>query len=104
MLLTIDRFIEKTCRGLLIVSVMAMLVLSLMTILLRFFSITFLWMDPLVRHLVFFATFLGAILAAGKGEHISFNLKFQSRDDRTSSLLYAYGRLFCPCTNSIYTM
>jgi TRAP-type C4-dicarboxylate transport system permease small subunit len=32
------------------------------------------WIDPLVRHLVFLATFLGGAVATGRGTHIAIDL------------------------------
>lgn len=54
--------------------IFSMLILALASISLRQFNITFLWIDPLVRHLVFLATFLGGSLAVGKNQHIKIDL------------------------------
>ncbi|MEE2832280.1 MAG: hypothetical protein VYD18_07960, partial [Candidatus Latescibacterota bacterium] len=51
-------------EGVLVMLVGALLVLAFSQILLRnFLGITWLWGDPLVRHLVLWASFLGALIA-----------------------------------------
>jgi TRAP-type C4-dicarboxylate transport system permease small subunit len=40
----------------------------------RWFHINFSWIDPFVRHLVFLGTFLGGVIATGKGNHIGIDL------------------------------
>ena len=52
-----------------------MIVLSCMQILLRtFFSSGLLWADPLLRYLVLWCGMLGAVSAAGQGQHIAIDL------------------------------
>jgi TRAP-type C4-dicarboxylate transport system permease small subunit len=51
-----------------------MLALSVFSILLRWFETSMLWIDPLVRHLVFLSAFLGGVLATGKGTHIGIDV------------------------------
>ncbi len=70
----LDKIIEKFSSYLLIISVLGMLLLTVFAIVARKFSISFIWIDPLVRHLVFLSAFLGGILAVGKGQHISIDV------------------------------
>lgn len=70
----IDLFAEKISSYGLVVSVVLMLFFSCLSIVLRWFNVTFLWIDPFVRHLVFLATFLGGVLATGKGTHIGIDI------------------------------
>ena len=58
----------------LIFSVFAMLSISVISIVLRWFSISIHWMEPFVRHLVFLSTFLGGVLATGRGTHIGIDI------------------------------
>ena len=51
-----------------------MMILSITGIVLRWFNIAFLWIDPLVRHLVFICTFLGGAIATGRGTHIGIDI------------------------------
>lgn len=71
---SIDGFLEKTAVWLLIISVAAMLSITLLTIVLRWFQTSILWLDPLVRHLVFFSAFLGGVLATGFRKHIGIDI------------------------------
>ena len=51
-----------------------MLILSLANITMRWFEHSVLWIEPLVRHLVFLAAFFGGALATGAGQHIKIDL------------------------------
>ncbi len=58
-------------EGLLLVLMACMLLLAFGQIALRnLFDITILWADPLVRHLVLWTSFLGALIATRQGRHI----------------------------------
>jgi TRAP-type C4-dicarboxylate transport system permease small subunit len=69
-----DDFLEKLSTWGLVISLGLMLSIASLNIVLRWFDITFLWFDPLVRHLVFLAAFLGGSLATSKGNHIRIDL------------------------------
>lgn len=69
-----DWFIEKMTTYLLVFSILAMLSLSSMSIVLRWFQYNITWIDPFVRHLVFFSAFLGGIMATGQGTHIGIDI------------------------------
>ncbi|MDC0255659.1 TRAP transporter small permease subunit [Bacteriovoracales bacterium] len=73
----VDTFMEKVSLYALIVSVFGMLLLTLLTIVLRWFSLTYLWMDPLIRHLVFLSTFLGGVVATGSKQHIAIDIFYR---------------------------
>lgn len=70
----IDLAIEKLTSVLLIISFLLLMAFAVMVIIVRWMNITVLWMDPLIRHLVFLIAFLGGIIATGRNEHISINL------------------------------
>ena len=58
-------------EGVLVLLVGSLLVLAFAQILLRnFLGITWLWGDPLVRHLVLWSSFLGALIATRLDRHI----------------------------------
>lgn len=57
--------------GLLVTMVAILLAISFGQILLRnLFDISLIWIDPLARHLVMWAGFFGALVAAREGKHI----------------------------------
>lgn len=70
----LDEFLEKVCFYGLVVALTLMLSLSLFNIVGRWFSLTFSWIDPFVRHLVFLSAFLGGGLATGSSKHIGIDL------------------------------
>ncbi len=74
LLTLIDNFLQKSCYYLLIICVYIMLIISVLTIVLRWFGVTYLWFDPLARHLVFFCAFLGGSLAVKNDNHIRIDL------------------------------
>ena len=78
----VDTFLEKVSLYSLIVSVLGMLLLTLLTIVLRWFSVTYLWMDPLIRHLVFLSTFLGGVLATGSKQHIAIDIIYKMAEQK----------------------
>lgn len=58
----------------LVTSITMLLGLSVATIVLRWFEISFSWIDPLVRHLVFLSAFLGGTLATARSTHIKIDI------------------------------
>ncbi len=70
----IDKFIEKLASWLLIICIFSIVLYSFFEIILRQFEITYLWISPLIRHLVFLCSFLGATLATGSEKHIRIDV------------------------------
>lgn len=70
----IDQAIDNFAKYLLVICISGMLIFSLATIIFRWMNITVLWFDPLIKHLVFFSTFLGGILTTGRNQHIGIDL------------------------------
>ncbi len=70
----IDAGFEKLITWLLVVIVLAMLTLSSANIAARWFQYNITWIDPFVRHLVFFSAFLGGVIATGRGTHIGIDI------------------------------
>lgn len=71
---TIDLWIEKVSTFLLVLFVLAMLFMSSLSIMARWFQINLSWVDPFVRHLVFLCAFLGGVIATGRGTHIGIDV------------------------------
>jgi len=74
MIKKIDQTIDKISFYMIIIAVFAMLIFSIINIVSRWFNHSFLWIDPLVRHLVFLSAFLGGVLATGQDKHIRIDL------------------------------
>lgn len=69
-----DEILEKISRWGLITCLLTILGLAVMSILLRWSGISFMWLEPLTRHLVFLSAFLGGSLATSKDVHIKVDL------------------------------
>lgn len=74
LLKNIDNGFEKVTVWILVCAVLTMLFFSVLTIVLRWFGTGLMWVEPFVRHLVFMSTFLGGILATGRGTHIGIDV------------------------------
>lgn len=70
----LDSWVEKVAIALLVSGVTSMLLLAVLTIVLRWFQMSLPWLDPMVRHLVFATTFLGGVVATGRGSHIGIDI------------------------------
>ncbi|MBT3982245.1 MAG: TRAP transporter small permease subunit [Bacteriovoracaceae bacterium] len=70
----IDNALERFAYYTLVICITLMVLLTLLGIGSRQFSTTFLWLDPLVRHLVFLSAFMGGVLATGKRGHIGIDI------------------------------
>jgi TRAP-type C4-dicarboxylate transport system permease small subunit len=73
-ILKIDNIVDAMTRWCLISSLAIMLVLSLLNIVLRWMGTSYLWIEPLVRHLVFLSAFLGGSLAVSRKVHIKIDV------------------------------
>ena len=70
----IDTGIDKAATIGLLVSLILMITLTILNIVLRWFDTTILWIEPLVRQLVFMGAFLGGTIATGSRNHIGIDL------------------------------
>jgi TRAP-type C4-dicarboxylate transport system permease small subunit len=70
----IQKYFDLAVKSVLVTCVFGMLIFSLLTIILRWMSTSLPWLDPLVRHLVFFSAFLGGTLAVAQDKHIAIDL------------------------------
>lgn len=69
-----DSFLEKFSYFAIVLCVGLMLILTISNIVMRWFNLSALWIDPFVRHLVFLSAFLGGVLATGADKHIRIDL------------------------------
>ena len=74
MIKTIDNALENISKWGTVLCVLLMLLLTVMNIVLRWFEVSLLWVEPLVRHLVFIAAFFGGSLATSHNHHIKIDL------------------------------
>lgn len=70
----VDKGFSKIISYCLVSFIGIMLALTILNIILRWFGINFMWIDPLVRHLVFSCAFLGGALATGQRNHIKIDI------------------------------
>ena len=91
---SIDSGVEKFSSFLLVIFIMTILTFSLASIFFRWFGLSFHWIEPLVRHLVFFCAFLGGVLATGKGSHIGIDLLTRYLEGKKYKKLQDYLLIF----------
>lgn len=94
-----DRGLELLSRYGLIAAFSGTLILSVTAIVLRWLGLSLMWIEPLVRHLVFLSAFFGGSLATSKNVHIRIDL-FTKLIERSSSktlkwLQFHVVALFC---------
>ncbi len=73
-LAAVDTAIGKVSTFGLLISLILMIGLTILNIVLRWFDMTLLWIEPLVRQLVFLCAFLGGAVATGSKNHIAIDL------------------------------
>jgi len=87
-----DDVLEKLSRWGLISCLFGILGLAVMAIFLRWGGKSFMWIEPLVRHLVFLSAFLGGSLATSKDVHIRIDLLTKILDKADSVILHWFHR------------
>lgn len=70
----IDQILEKITIALLTLFLFSMLFFSVLNSVLRWFNTTYLWIEPLLSHLVFYSAFFGGVVATGEKQHICIDL------------------------------
>ncbi len=92
----LGQIIDSLCTNVLFVIVFLMIGLSLISIIARLFSVTSMWIDPLLRHLVFLSAFLGGVLAIGSDKHIKIDVlsKFIEYKYKDSPKFQSYYQFF----------
>lgn len=83
---TFDDILERLSRWGLISCLFTFLGLAVMAIGLRWMGKSFMWLEPLVRHLVFLSAFLGGSLATSKDVHIRIDL-FSKLVEKSGSVI-----------------
>jgi TRAP-type C4-dicarboxylate transport system permease small subunit len=69
-----DNFLHEFSKWGVTICVVFMLTLTILNIVLRWFEVSILWIEPLVRHLVFLGAFFGGSLATGERHHIKIDI------------------------------
>lgn len=85
-----DQLIDDFSKWAIVICLFLMLTLSLSNIVFRWFGMSFHWIDPLVRHLVFLAAFLGGSLATGLNQNIKIDLFSRYLESKNSLKLNYY--------------
>lgn len=74
MIKQVNKAFDSLLSILIYVSLGIIILASMTSIILRWCEISLLWIDPLVRHLVFVLTFFGGAVALGDNQHIKIDL------------------------------
>jgi TRAP-type C4-dicarboxylate transport system permease small subunit len=102
-----DYLLEKLSRWGIILSLFCILALAVSSIVLRWLGASPMWIEPLTRHLVFLAAFLGGSLATSKDVHIRIDLLTKLVEaTRSKILLWIHKNivsLFCVVTTLVLT-
>lgn len=90
----ISYYTDMAIKRLLVVIVFSMLFFSVINVILRWFGVSYSWIEPMVRHLVFSTAFLGATLATANSKHIGIEI-FQKylESKHKEKLLFFIGKL-----------
>ncbi len=70
----IDYWLANIIFVLMLIGVVMLMGISVASIIFRWLEKTYLWMDPLTRHLVFLLAFLGGAMATGNKNHIAIDI------------------------------
>ncbi len=82
-LLKLENWIVKSEKFLIIAFVFFMVILSFMQVVLRlFFNYGIVWLDPVLRHMVLWSGFLGAILASRYSKHFALDIAFKIHSEK----------------------
>ena len=102
-----DDALEKFSRWGIVAALFAILTLAVLSIVLRWMGSSLMWIEPLVRHLVFLSAFLGGSLATSKGVHIKVDLLTHLVDRSESKVLKWFHHnivlLFCLIVTVVLT-
>ena len=102
-----DEVLEKISRWGIIFCLFGILFLSVGAILLRWLSMSNMWIEPLARHLVFLSAFFGGSLATSKNVHIKVDVLTKLVEKSKSRILiwtmHTIVSLFCFITTFFLT-
>ncbi|MBA2405547.1 MAG: TRAP transporter small permease subunit [Bdellovibrionales bacterium] len=91
-----DDVLEKISRYGLIACLFVILSLAVFAIALRWLGSSLMWIEPLVRHLVFLSAFLGGSLATSKNVHIKVDLFTKLIEmSKSKIILWTHKNLVC---------
>jgi TRAP-type C4-dicarboxylate transport system permease small subunit len=82
-----DEGLEKLSRYGIIACLFGILVFAVFSIVLRWLGQSLMWIEPLVRHLVFLSAFFGGSLATSKNVHIRIDLLTKLIENSNSKFL-----------------
>jgi TRAP-type C4-dicarboxylate transport system permease small subunit len=82
-----DDLLEKLSRGGIVISLFLILFLAVLSIIMRWFGQSVMWMEPLTRHMVFLSAFLGGSLATSRNEHIKVDVLTKLLEKSSSKIL-----------------
>ena len=98
-----DAFLETLSRWGLVAGLLIILSLAVSSIILRWAGLSPLWIEPLIRHLVFLTAFLGGSLATSKGVHIKVDIMSKLIEASSSKVLQVFHKnlivIFCLITS-----
>ena len=83
----LDEFLDRFSRYSLVTCLLLILTLSVSAIVLRWMGSSVMWIEPLVRHLVFLSAFLGGSIATSKRVHIKVDLLTKLVDKSNSKII-----------------
>ena len=83
----LDEALEKVSRYTLVACLLVILTLAVLAIVLRWLGSSVMWIEPLVRHLVFLSAFLGGSIATSKRVHIKVDLLTKLVEKSNSKIL-----------------
>lgn len=104
---TFDDILEKFSRWGLVFSLFFILGFAVLSIVLRWFGLSPMWLEPMIRHVVFLSAFLGGSLATSKGVHIKVDLLTHLVERSPSKVIHWLHRnivaFFCLGTTIVLT-
>lgn len=104
LILAFDGVLEKISRWGIISSLFIILGFAVISIVLRWLGSSPLWIEPLIRHVVFLSAFFGGSLATSKGVHIKVDLLTHVVENSRSKVIHWVHKnliaLFCLITTT----
>jgi TRAP-type C4-dicarboxylate transport system permease small subunit len=105
--LVFDDALEKFSRWGIVFSLFTILGFAVLSIVLRWMGQSLMWIEPLIRHMVFLSAFLGGSLATSKGVHIKVDILTHLVESSKSKVLHWFHRnlisIFCLLTTVALT-
>ena len=83
-----DDVLERISRWGIVGSLFVILGFAVLSIVLRWVGKSSMWMEPLIRHIVFLSAFLGGSLATSRNVHIKVDLLTKLLEKSSSKVLH----------------